>query len=272
LPVFGVAHRHQHQAQNVSETLIFEQPLNERIRTFLRVEQLIQRFDHFIEGDTLWDTHGALRTLIELADLISRVDLKSELMKELKRQIANLEGLDKIPGVNTEHLRSIVDSHRALIDKLHDIAGNPGAQLKTNQFLRSIEQRAAIPGGTCDFDLPSFHHWLSRDTPQRRHDLELWIQPYRKIHLAVAAIMDLVRESAGLKTVRAEKGFFEKTLDPAHPNQLIRIGVDMAAPQFPEVSAGKHRFSIRFLVQPDLEDRPIQITDDFEFELACCAL
>jgi cell division protein ZapD len=256
----------------VSETLIFEQPLNERIRTFLRVEQLIQRFNHFVEGDTLWDTHGALRTLIEVADLVARVDLKSELMKELKRQITNLEGLEEIPGVNTEHLRSIIDTHRSLIDRLHDIAGNPGSQLKSNEFLHSIKQRAAIPGGSCDFDLPAFHHWLSREKARRQDDLEQWIQPYRKIHLAVSVIMGLVRESAGLETVRAEKGFYEKTLDPTHPNQLIRIGVDMAAPCFPEVSAGKHRFSIRFLVQPDLGTRPVQITDDFDFELACCAL
>jgi len=256
----------------VSETVIFEQPLNERIRTFLRVEQLIQRFNHFIEGDTLWDTHGALRTLIEIADLVSRVDLKSELMKELKRQISNLEGLAEIPGVNTEHLRSIVASHRALIDMLHGIAGNPGEQLKTNDFLHSIKQRAAIPGGSCDFDLPAFHHWLSRDTIRRRDDLELWTQPYRKIHQGVSAIMDLVRQSTGLNPVRAERGFYEKTLDPSHPNQLIRIGVTIAASHFPEVSAGKHRFSIRFLVQPNLEERPVQITDDFDFELACCAL
>jgi cell division protein ZapD len=40
---------------------------------------------------------------------------------------------------------------------------------------------------------------------------------------------------------------------------------------FPEISAGKHRFSIRFL-EPQGTDRPAQTKQDIDFLFSSCAL
>jgi cell division protein ZapD len=40
---------------------------------------------------------------------------------------------------------------------------------------------------------------------------------------------------------------------------------------FPEISAGKHRFSIRFLV-PQGKARPVQTEDTITFKISSCAL
>ena len=50
----------------MSDTITFEQPLNERMRTFMRVEELYARCVYYIDQDHPWDTHIAVSTLIEL--------------------------------------------------------------------------------------------------------------------------------------------------------------------------------------------------------------
>ena len=66
--------------------ITYEQPLNERIRTFLRYEQLAERFAYFARQEKPNDSHVALLTLIEIFNLVSRGDLKQELLKQIKRQ------------------------------------------------------------------------------------------------------------------------------------------------------------------------------------------
>jgi len=40
-----------------------------------------------------------------------------------------------------------------------------------------IKQRASIPGGTCEFDLPSYHYWQQQDASLRRESLQAWLAP-----------------------------------------------------------------------------------------------
>lgn len=272
MPDDKAPHSLSHQRLHVNPQIAFEQPLNERIRMFLRIEQLIERFEYCLRGETKEDSHHALITLLEVMDLAARGDLKSELMKELKRQTANLEALQAAPGVDQESLQAIVSSHHRLIDSLHSQNGHPGGQLKNNEFLNSIKQRSVIPGGTCDFDLPAYHYWLTRPIEHRNTDLRGWLEPFQQIHAASAIILDLVRKSANPRPERAVNGFFQRNLDPDQPFQMIRVLLPREASCFPEVSAGKHRFSIRFLEIGDLASRPSQVRTDIDFSLACCSL
>ena len=38
----------------------------------------------------------------------------------------------------------------------------------------SIKQRTGIPGGACEFDLPSYHFWLHRPAEERIGQLAAW--------------------------------------------------------------------------------------------------
>lgn len=256
----------------MSSQIVFEQPLNERIRTFLRIEQLMQRIDYFIDGDHAWDSHSAITTLLEVSDLATRGDLKSELMKELKRQMSNLEGLKQIQEIDQSHLQQFIDTLHQHIDILYEMSGHPGAPLKNNEFLKSIKQRIVIPGGTCDFDLPAYHFWLSQPATDRRATLNKWIDPFKKVYDTVRIIMSLIRDSATPKDMCAARGFYQHQLDNDQPSQLIRVLLPTGTLYFPEISAGKHRCTVRFLNLNEPESRPTQIHDDIEFKLACCSL
>ena len=66
--------------------ITYEYPLNERIRTLLRLEDLFERSRHFIARTEPHDHHVALLTLFEIMEVASRADLKSDLLQELERQ------------------------------------------------------------------------------------------------------------------------------------------------------------------------------------------
>ena len=248
----------------------YEQPLNERMRTFLRYEQLTQRFVFFAKQESGPDSHAALLALIEILSLVSRGDLKQELLKELKRQIDTLEHLANKPKLNTSKLIQIVSKHKDIFDRLHTLRGQIGNHLKENDFINSIRQRAAIPGGTCDFDLPEYHHWLSLPFSQRNKVLLEWIAPFSIVHESVSQALRLIRESTKFVEKTAPKGFYDQNLDPKSPNQIIRIAIAKRHDFFPECSAGKHRFSIRFLSQDNPNATPKQTHANIEFKLACC--
>ena len=250
--------------------ICYEQPLNERMRTFLRYEELARRFSFFAKKESSADSHAALLTLIEILSLVSRGDLKQELLKELKRQIDTLEQLSNKPKLDTKKLMEILSTHKNTFDSLHTIRGQIGNHLKENDFINSIRQRVVIPGGTCDFDLPEYHHLLSLPFNQRNKVLLEWIAPFEVVQQSVSQALRLIRESTEYLDRMAPRGFYDQNLDPNSPNQLIRIAVARKHNYFPECSAGKHRFSIRFLSQDNPNVTPKQAGINVDFKLACC--
>lgn len=257
---------------SVKEFVIYEQPLNERMRTFLRLEVLMKRLRSAMEGEDTWRTHCALTSLLEIVSLVNRVDVKNDLMLELDRQAANITRLNANASVDQQRLQEILERLRHLSRRLHEMSGQLAQHLIRNELLSSIKQRISIPGGTCDFDLPAYHYWLSRSPEQRQEVLKSWIQPFDQVMEATELVLGLVRDSAVPSDQIASQGFFQQMLKLDTPTQILRVKLDASLPVYPEISAGKHRFSIRFLGQADIATRAVQIAEDIRFELATCAL
>ncbi|MDX1594972.1 MAG: cell division protein ZapD, partial [Gammaproteobacteria bacterium] len=233
----------------------YEQPLNERIRTFLRLEMLFQQAWHHLHGDSLWDSRAALNALDDICNVFGRSDLKTEVLKELERQTATLARMERSPGVDRERLGEILDELEVLTDRLYGLSGQPGATLKNHELLGSIRQRSTIPGGTCAFDLPAFHLWLQRPAEERTAELKSWLAVFSPIQQAVELVLRLTRHSATPTQEEATDGFFQRNLDPNLPCQMIRVGVDGDADCYAEISGGRHRFTVRFMAQRKLSER-----------------
>jgi len=250
----------------------FEQPLNERIRMCLRVETLMKRFHYFesLKGD--WSAYSALLIVLELTSLLERGDLKKELMKELDRQHLSLKALTEHQGIDHSKLELILGKQRSALDRLHRLDGKLGEHLKRIDFLIGIKQRSTIPGGTCDFDLPQLRFWLNQDHDRRISDLREWVTPYLELEGVIELILTSIRDSATADTVVAEGGFYQQALDTRQSTQLLRVGVDSSKSIYPEISAGKHRYSIRFMQPASRDSIPSQVNKDVEFLLSRCAL
>ena len=254
--------------------ICYEQPLNERIRTLLRLEFLFQQIQDSAPGHSVWATRHALQGLIDLLNLTSRNELKSELRKELERHAASLNRLryKQTPDVDATTLEIILNDITQAMHRVNSIDNYAIESVRKNDFLSAIRQRSSIPGGTCLFDLPALHHWLQQDSDTRIGDIDSWLQPLQPLQDAIQLILRLVRESAIPTQEIAPAGFFQKALDSNSPSQLVRVILPSETNVFPEISGGRHRFSIRFMIQPDLNNKAIPSHDDIAFKLVCCVI
>lgn len=239
----------------------------------MRLEFLFRQCRHYLRGDSVWNSRAALTTLLDILNIISgKTDLKTEILKELERHTSYLADLEENPDVDRERLEDILDDLDNLIDKLHDVSGQIGQSLKGHEFLSNIRQRSTIPGGSCDFDIPAYHYWLEQPAKRRMSDLKSWLDELVIVEQSLDLIMHLIRHSTLPKKLEAESGFFQATLDSNNPCQLVRVALPRSSTLFPEISGGKHRITIRFMEQPEMEGRPVQSKQSVAFELTCCAI
>ena len=248
----------------------YEQPLNERIRTFLRLEFLYQQLLYNRESESDWASRATIATLIESLAILSRGDVRSDVHKELDYQITQLERLAALPEVDRARLEALLgnlsDSRRALSE-----SGTHYLQpLKDSEFLNAVKHRSTIPGGTCEFDLPVYSHWLRQPFARRRKDLNHWIASIRPLCDAVRELLWLLRESAEPKAKVATGGMYRHSMRKGEHCRLLRIGIPGGSRLFPEISGSQHRFTVRFLEWQTVEAHAMQTTRDIAFRLSVC--
>jgi len=255
----------------MAKPIIYEQPLNERVRTFLRLEHLFCQLDYTLRGFSVWDSRASLNTIVETLEILSRSDLKTELIKELERQIVKLESLKQSHGVDTQQLSIILTKLQNAQQALLKLSGQIGQQLRDQELINSLRQRMTTPGGSCPIDLPIFHLWLQQTPEARIQQQENWSRELNVVREPVALLLGMIREASIPQEQHAPEGFYQQSLDSNLPIQLIRVAVPTELPYFAEISAGKHRLTIRFL-EPQSGRRPLQAQDTVTFKLTCCTL
>jgi cell division protein ZapD len=250
--------------------ITYEYPLNERVRTLLRLEDLYERVRHFLAGDDPYDHHACLTGIFEILEVASRADLKSDLLQELDRQRSFLEALRSNPAISEDKLNGVLSEIDAAFSALHAASGKTGQSLRENEWLMAIKQRAGIPGGTSEFDLPSYHAWLHHDAARRREDLTNWLKPLVPCYSALSIVLRVLRESGRSAAFIAFQGVYQQT--PAEkPAQMLRLSLSPDLPCVPEISANKYALNVRFLL-PEGVQRTRVYEHDVPFELAFCNL
>jgi cell division protein ZapD len=250
--------------------ILYEYPLHERIRTWLRLEDLFDKALFFIRAHDQRSHHAALLAIFELIDVMARQELKSELLQELERQRVTLDGLRSHAAVDHARLDEILGRVSTASAELHAMSRKLGQDVRENEWLMGIKSRAGIPGGVCSFDLPSYHYWLNASTEERRHDLLEWLAPSMPVRTSVEVVLTLLREGGNISRQMATAGFFQLMLGGRNAH-LLRVGVDSALPCAPEASANKYAVNLRFTVV-DKNQRPRTCEQDVPFELTYCSL
>ncbi len=83
--------------QEPCSVILYEYPFNERLRTYLRLEQLFRRLGELIPRPHPLDHHFALVTLFEIMDVAARADLKSDVLKDLESSATSSTATGAIP-------------------------------------------------------------------------------------------------------------------------------------------------------------------------------
>ena len=256
----------------MTELYTYEQPTNERIRAFLRLEKLFRQYDFHLRQGSTWNNAIAIDSINELLSLTNRSDVKLEALKELERQHARLQRLSKRTQIDQTQLESLLDKQKNLITQLHSIQGQVGKSTQSVELLSAIRQKNSLPGCICDFDLAAYQFWQSLTDQIRRSHIQKWYEPFSVLDQSIHLILDILRHSVETSDEVATNGFFQKTIDNNQSIQLIRISIEPGSDCYPEISAGKHRFSVRFMSNKDPEKRPEQCNENINFKLSLCTI
>jgi len=255
--------------------ITYEYPLNERIRTLLRLEDLFERSRHFVARTEPHDHHMALLTLFEIMEVAGRADLKSDLLQELERQKQVLLSFRNNPDIAEDALSHVLRDIEQAAQALFSMTGRIGQYLRENEWLMSIKQRTGIPGGACEFDLPSYHYWLHRPSAERTGQLAAWTGPLHPLRDGTAIILRILRESGKPQALSAPQGMFQQMLG-GKTAQMLRLRLDPSSACVPEISANKYVLNIRFVsqngAQVSTETRTRTADWDVGFELTFCNL
>jgi len=251
-------------------TLVFEQPLNERMRTFLRLDFLYSQALYHNETASQWGTRAAVSSLIDILAIITRSDVRSDALKELERQLTLLAEYQSKPGVDANRLKTLIANLTRLRSELLNTGIANLQPLKDSDFLNAVKHRSSIPGGTCDFDLPDYLYWLSQPDEARVRAFNQWLTVLRPLCDAVSELIWLTRQNGRTRQETAQGGNFTITFERENPLQLLRIALPASMGLYPEVSGSHHRCNVRFLSWKGLAERATQAEGDVKFLLTCC--
>jgi cell division protein ZapD len=248
--------------------IIYEYPFNERIRTLLRLEDLYEKFAFFLHQEHPQQHHVALSTIFEMLEVAGRADLKSDLLQELERQKQTLLGFKSNPNVLSDRLDEILADIDRSSAALMAAQGKTGQNIRDNEWLMSIRGRTIIPGGACEFDLPSYYAWQHRSAQQRYNDISSWFAPLAPLFNAIGVVLRLLRESGRSTKTIAQAGSYQQMLQ-GKVYQMLRLSIDDTLGAIPEISANKYMLWVRFTSQ-DGDMKPKSFENDVPFELTLC--
>jgi cell division protein ZapD len=248
----------------------YEQPLSERMRTFLRLEYLYRQLVFHVERESEWASRAAVASLLDIVAILSRGDVRSDIIKELERQIDVFDRYQDVPDIDESRLSGVLRNLQVLRKDIAAVGPGYLISVRENEFLNSIKHRSAIPGGTCEFDLPDYSHWLRRPYEERLKDLRHWMKNMRPLCDSIAELLWLLRRSGQVQIKTAENGVFHHSIEKKSTTGLLRVSMVTGTPLFPEISGGHHRISIRFMEWSDVEMRAVQTNHNVEFELIIC--
>lgn len=252
--------------------ITYEYPFNERVRTLLRLEDLFDKVGYFIQQKGSREHHVALLTLFEILEVAGRADLKMDLIQELERQRQTLLGFRNNPAISEEALSGALYEIEQASAALLAMTGKIGQHLRENDWLMGIKSRAVIPGGVCEFDLPTYHHWRHQSSEDRQESLTGWLTPFLPLNDGLSIVLRLLRQSGNIEHQLAKGGAFQMMLGGIG-SQMVRISLKPETPFVPEISANKYALNIRF-IRPDSEHRT-RFQDngvDVAFDMVFCNL
>ena len=126
---------------------IYELPLNERLRTFMRVEFLYKRLQYSLENDDIWAIRSSVNTLLEIYSILSRTDVRREVLFDLDRYIFQMTKYQGSSMVNKKRAKEINLQLEGLKNDVDQVGTGYLGQIRDIEFVSSLLHRHTLPGG-----------------------------------------------------------------------------------------------------------------------------
>ncbi|ADN74573.1 protein of unknown function DUF1342 [Ferrimonas balearica DSM 9799] len=224
--------------------LVYEQPLNEKIRNYLRIETVAAQMDAHSQFEHPGAELAFFRALFELIELLERADLRSDILKDLERHLGQIAFWRQADNVDLAQLDALESQFKTLLQSLHEIS-RPGQQLKTDRFLSAVRQRMNIPGGYGNFDLPQLHFWQALPTADKSAQAMAWRKALAPMLDSIRLLLTMLRETARWGDQMAMNGCYQETCEQGL--ELLRVQIKQEYGVYPTISAHRHRFTIHLI-------------------------
>ena len=228
-----------------NKAFIFEYPINECIRTCLKLEPIIKQIER-ISGQTHPQQHKAqILLIITLIHILERQDIKTKFVKLITQQQANLLALQDNNKVDQATLQFWIQKLKSLSTNIQNTTSLTGT-LKDDALLNFILQQPSSTQSVPNFMVPQLQCWLQLPDEHRLNQLAKWRQSLSLIEQLLNTLLPLIRNSKPFKQELSSASFFQTNLNKEQEIHLVRIKI-FKPDIYPEISIGKHRMIIHFM-------------------------
>jgi len=249
-----------------NQVSLYEEPVQEKIRKFIKIEFLLNKIYYFKGKDNKSENYISLLALCELYEILSRSDIKSELIREIETQNTYLQKIKEIPQADSSKLNSVLEKQSQLLKLIYSIEINYLDHLERDILFKTILKNCFTQLQPASIDF-----WLSRDILNRETQIDLWLEPLIFIKRSIDFILEVIRKSGRFEDRVAEKGFFMEKLDPKKNILLVRVTLTSDLYYYPQISVGKQRLTIMFMTKDD-RNNLVPHQEDLTFILTTCSL
>ncbi|MEK9793627.1 MAG: cell division protein ZapD [Gammaproteobacteria bacterium] len=241
---------------------IYEQPVDERIRKFLRFENIYMKINNHKDIDSKYDAYSVLLNISELFINLTRSEIKRDLISEIETHKVRYQEYIKFDRADKIKLNSIMEKQNAILKTLHDLEANYLNVLKRDELLQTIIKH--INTSCADLE-----YWLSRDHDFRKNQINLWLELIKPIENSIFFCLDLLRKSTEILEITAKDGMYLFKMDTEKKIRLLRVTMKTDNYFFPKISVGPQRATIAFMTIDD-NNKIIRLNQDINFVLDIC--
>ena len=245
-----------------SHAAIYEEPVDERIRKFLKLENYFLKIKYHKELDTSYDSFAAIYNLIMIYKTLSRVEVKSELIREIDFQKQKYNEYIKIDSSDKIKLSSIMEKQNIILNDLYNLKANYLTKLNNDEFFQFCTKHYESLNTEMDY-------WLTRDHAIRLNQINLWLEIIKPIESSVYFCLDILRKSSETNEICADNGFHLIKLNPEKKIRLLRITMQSDNYYFPHISLGPQRATISFTLLNE-NNKYVRIKENIIFVLDLC--
>ena len=248
---------------------IYELPLNERLRTFMRIEFLYSRLKYFSSNlDDNWQTRTVIHTLLEIYSILSRTDVRREVLADLDRYIMQMQRFQSAPDADNNMVNDVLEDLDSIKDQVVDVGTDYLLKLREDEFIASLLHRHTLPGGKAEFDMPKYKFFLESSKKNVVLQINRWIDVMRPICEGIDKLMWIIRESNEPIATVAVGGQYNHQIERRTQISLVRI-ITNDSNVYPEISGGRHLIAVRFFNQ-NRDGEYVQFEDNVEFKISLC--
>ena len=254
----------------MNDYIIYEQPITENVRNFLKCEYLDEKFNCAVKQHDMWAIKSSISTLIEMSDFVFRINIKIELLKDLERNLLLLDTLKKSNSIELINYDKFYTEIQTYIQKLNNTNSSPSKSITDNDFLMQIKSKLHIPAGDNFFDMPSYLNFLSSNKTFILENIYNWYAPFKPIFMSSILLLDFKRTISKFKYFSSNDSYFEMKLDKSDKTDLVRIKLEKNINIYPDISVNPQNINVMFKTSygENRQSKPIEENLNFGLSLS----